>query len=196
MPQRDKGEDDQVGDDGAGRVAGGAEAGPAQRDVDVAQQPAVVAAVPAAPEGQGAVVVADAAQHVLRGVDAVGQAPEAEEAPGQEQLEPDDVQVEVGQEGDLRGRVRAPFRPRLGDGAHVVVVQDQLHREEGEREAQGVLERARPRERGRLVALLGDVVVKGNDGPREVERGVDGVGEVVAEAVVLGRGRDGDAITL
>ena len=35
-----------------------------------------------------------------------------------------------------------------------------------------------------------------SDGAGEVERGVDGVGEVVAEAVVLGRGRDGHAVTL
>jgi len=66
-----------------------------QRYVNVAQDPAVEAAVPGAPEGQGRVVVAHAADHVLGRVDAVEQAPEAEEAPGDQQLEPDVVQVEV-----------------------------------------------------------------------------------------------------
>ena len=37
----------------------------------------------------------------------------------------------------------------------------------------------------RGVAGLGDVVVEGEDWAGEVQRGVEGVGEVIAEAVVL-----------
>jgi hypothetical protein len=47
-----------------------------------------------------------------------------------------------------------------------------------------------------LVALLGDEVVEGDDGAREVERRVDGVGEVVAEVEVVSRGGGGDAVAL
>lgn len=51
--------------------------------------------MPAAPERNSGGVVREAAEHVLRGVNAVDEGPEAEEAPGEEQLEPEDVQVEV-----------------------------------------------------------------------------------------------------
>lgn len=44
--------------------------------------------------------------------------------------------------------------------------------------------------------LLGDVVVKGEDGAGEVKGRVQGVGEVVAEGVVGGFGGDGDAVAL
>lgn len=120
VPQCDEGED-------GGEVCHGADfaaAAAAERDVDVARHPAVEAAVPAAPEGQRGIVVADAAHHVLRRVDAVEEGPEAEEAPGEEEFEPYDVQVEVAQHAELEGRVGAPGGVGFADGDGVEVVQD------------------------------------------------------------------------
>ena len=49
---------------------------------------------------------------------------------------------------------------------------------------------------GELIALLGDVVVEGEDWAGEVEGGVEDVGDVVAEAEVLGVGRGVDSLAL
>lgn len=76
---------------GCCEAAGGAP----ERDVDVAHDPAVEAAMPAAPEGLRRIVVAHAADHVFWWVDAVEQSPEAEESPREQQFEPDMVEVEV-----------------------------------------------------------------------------------------------------
>ena len=160
----------------------------AQRHENVAHRPAIEAAMPAAPEREGRVVVAHAADHVLRGVDAVAEGPETEEAPGDEQLQPDDVEVEVGEHGELEGRVRAPVRVGFGDGDGVDEVQDELHGEEGEQEADAVEEGALGGDGAEGVAELGYIVVEGDDGAGDVERGVEGVGEVVTECIV---GRSG-----
>ena len=85
----------------------------AEGNVDVADDPAVVGAVPAAPEGKGRVVVRHAADHVLWWVDAVHKGPETEEAPGDEELEPDDVEVEEGQHAELEGGEDGPVWSRL-----------------------------------------------------------------------------------
>lgn len=98
MPEGDEGEDDEKVEDaldfgfeaaagGAVRVAivgvvGGAAAAAAERDVEVADDPAVEGTVPGAPEGEGGVVVGYAAGHVLWRIDPVYQCPETEEAPG------------------------------------------------------------------------------------------------------------------
>ena len=84
MPQRDEGEHrEHVGDAANARLlcAAAAALRAAQRYVDVADDPAVVGAVPGAPEGEGAVVVRHAADDVLGRIDAVEQGPEAEETP-------------------------------------------------------------------------------------------------------------------
>ena len=79
VPERDEREDEH---DGARAVARAAE-----RHVDVARDPEVVAPVPRAPEAERRVVVRHAAHHVLRRVDAVRERPEAEEAPRDEELQ-------------------------------------------------------------------------------------------------------------
>lgn len=56
--------------------------GAAHGDVDVANDPAVEAAVPTPPEGEGGDIVAHAPDYVFWRVDAVNQRPETEEAPG------------------------------------------------------------------------------------------------------------------
>lgn len=195
VPEGDKGEDQHISEHGARGVAEVREARAAERHIDVAQGPAVEGAVPGAPEGEGAPVVADAADGVLGGVDAVDEGPEPEEAPGQQQLQPDHVQVEVAQEEQLRGRILGPARADLGDGLHVVVVQDDLHGQEREGEAEGVADGARGLEACGLVAELRDVVVEGDDGPREIQRRVDGVCDVVAEREVLVLRGGGDAVS-
>ena len=70
---------------------GGWRAAATHWDVNVANEPAVKAAVPAAPEGEGGVIVRHAANDVLRRVDAVNEGPPAEETPGEEELQPDVV---------------------------------------------------------------------------------------------------------
>lgn len=197
MPDGDEGEDQDVGADGAGGGGpAGREARPAQGDVDVAQRPAVEAAVPAAPERQRAVVVGDAAHHVLGRVDAVGEGPEPEEPPRQQQLEPDDVQVEEAHRAQLRPRVRAPVRAPLGHRLHVAEVQRELHGEEAPQEPQPVAHRPRRLDAGRPVPPLRDVVVEGEDWPRQVQGCVDGVGDVVPERVVARLRGDSDPIAL
>lgn len=129
MPEGDEGEDDEEVEDalgfgfeaaacGAVRVAVvfvGAAATAAEGDVEVADDPAVEGAVPGAPESEGGVVVGYAAGHVLGRVDAVYQRPETEEAPGDEQFQPDDVQVEVSHHAELGGSVERPVRGGFGD---------------------------------------------------------------------------------
>ena len=91
MPERHESEDGKKvghGFDLASRVT-------AHGDVNVPHDPAVETAVPAAPEGEGAVAVGDAAHHVLWRIDAVDECPEAEEAPWYQQFQPDDVKIEV-----------------------------------------------------------------------------------------------------
>ena len=189
MPDGHEHENSQVRDDRVGRAGERPKVGPAQRDVDVPQTPPVKRAVPGAPERQCAVVVADAPQHVLGRVDAVHERPEAEKAPWHQQLEPDDVQLEEGQQGNLRGRVRGPVRPRVGDGVGVVEVQHELHGEEHEKAPDAVLDGARELNAGGLVPALRDVVVKGQDRAGQVEGRIDRVGKVVAEGVgAFGRG--------
>lgn len=137
MPQGDEGEDrEHVADtadlgDTAARAT-------AERDVDVADDPAVKAAVPAAPEGECGVVVRHAADDVLGRIDTVDQGPEAEEAPWDKEFEPDDVQVEEGKHAELEGRVGAPVWGGLGDRDHVGVVEEKFHAKEGEQETDPV----------------------------------------------------------
>ena len=75
--------------------------------------------MPAAPEGEGGIVVRHAADHVFGRVDAVDEGPPAEEAPGEEEFEPDMVQVEVAEHGELGGGVGVPLRGGFGDGDDV-----------------------------------------------------------------------------
>lgn len=150
--------------------------------------------MPGAPEADGGEAVGDAADHVLGGVDAVEEGPEAEKSPGEQQLQPHDVEVEERHDGELLGAVVRPDGVGFGDGDAVVEVQDEFHAEEGEEEADAVFEGARGLDRGGAVFALRDVVVVGDDGADEIERGVDGVGEVVAEVIVSCGGGGADAI--
>lgn len=81
----------------------------AKRNVEIPNSPAIEGAMPTTPEGKGRIVVGHATNHVFRRVDAVNEGPEAEEAPRKEQFEPDDVQVEVAEHGELKGRVAFPI---------------------------------------------------------------------------------------
>jgi hypothetical protein len=203
VPDRDKGEDGQgVGDTADPgpcaliRSAAAAAAAATDRHVDVPDDPAVEAAVPAPPEREGRVVVAHAPDHVLRGVDAVEQGPEPEEAEGDEELEPDDVQVEVAEHAELEGRVRVPVGGGGADGDRVDVVEHEFHAEEHQQESDGVEGGARAGEGWGSVRVLGDVVVEGQDGPGQVEGRVERVGEVGGKAEVgIGRRGEGDAVT-
>ena len=128
MPQRDKGEDDEHIQDGTC----GALATAPNGDVDVSYDPSVETPVPAAPERERAVVVGHATHHILGRVDPVREGPQSEESPWQEQLQPDDVQVEVPEHAQLEGCVEGPVRVRLRDGNGVDVVEGHFHSQETE----------------------------------------------------------------
>ena len=76
-----------------------------QRNVDITNDPPVEAPMPGSPERQCGVIVGHTSDDVLGWVNAVDQGPEAEETPWKEELEPDDVQVEVGEHAELEGCV-------------------------------------------------------------------------------------------
>ena len=145
MPERDEGEDGEEVEDLAGfrfqdavaaaswgdcgccvgvgaGARGKATAAAANRDVEVAYDPAIEGAVPGTPECEGGVVIRHAAGHVLWGVDAVDQSPETEEAPRDKELQPNDVEVEVGHHAELRWGVKGPVRGGFGDGHDVDIV--------------------------------------------------------------------------
>ena len=62
--------------------------------------------MPASPELQSRVVVGHTSDHVLGRVDSVDERPETEETPRKQKLEPDEVEVEVGEHAELERRVR------------------------------------------------------------------------------------------
>lgn len=182
VPQRDEGEDDEGVDEGtefgqpfisasasasasaffyASLQASASGAATTHGNVDVADDPAVEGAVPAAPEGDDGVIVAHAADDVFGRVDAVEEGPEAEEAEGDEQLQPDDVQVEVAEHAELEGRVAVPVGGGGADGDGVDVVEEAFHAEEEEEEAEGVEAGAAEGDAGGGVPGLADVVIEG-----------------------------------
>lgn len=86
------------------------------------------------------------------------------------------MHAEVGQEAQLDGSVVGPVGVAFGYGDAVVEVQNKLHGQEAEEEADGILGSAGPLDGRRGVFALRDVVVEGDDGAGEIEGGVDGVG--------------------
>ena len=123
---------------------------------DVPDDPEVVAPVPAPPEPEGRIVVRHAADHVFGGVDTVHECPEAEEAPGDEELfykseinfftksrrrsdylEPDNDEVPEADHGDLGGGGADPSAG-IFDGDDVHEVEDEFHDEEICEEAEEV----------------------------------------------------------
>ena len=119
---------------------------PARGDEDVADDPAVIGAVPATPEGQGGVVVGHAADHVFRWVNPVYKGPKTEESPGNEEFQPDYVQVEVGKHTQLPRGKDGPVWVSLGDCYCIDIVEHKLHAEQGETKADGVHRDARSSE--------------------------------------------------
>ena len=135
MPDRNERENDEVIDNRAGASPHPRHRTTSEWDVKVPQTPLIEAAMPAAPELHDAVVVAHAAHHVFRRVDAVQQRPEAEEAPWNEQFEPDVLEVEEPEHTELRGRVLCPVGLGVEDGDHVRVVDHNFHGEKDHDEA-------------------------------------------------------------
>lgn len=189
MPEGHEGED---GEDVENATGSGEEAGrggwvgclgwalaAAEWNVEVPYDPAVERAVPASPEGEGGVIVGHAADHVLGRVDAVDECPETEEAPWDQQFQPDDVEVEEGQHAQLAGAVHGPIRGCFGDCHGVDVVQDELHAEKSEEEPEAVKKSSGTGYGWSCVSLLGDVVVEGENGAGEIQRSVEHIGDVI-----------------
>jgi len=104
------------------------------------------------------------------------------------------VEIEVTHETELLRCVVRPVRVALGNGNAVVEVQHQFHAEECEEEADSIFGGSRTFDGRGGVLRLRDVVVEGEDWTGEVERGVNGVGEVVAEVVVCSCGGSTDTV--
>lgn len=132
MPQCDEREDQRVVDARHDSRHPGLGAGAAHGDVDVADVPEIEAAVPAAPEGDGGGVVGETAEHVFGRVDTVDEGPETEEAPWEQELEPEHVQVEVGEETELRRGVVVPVRICFGDCDAVVEMEHDFYGKQAE----------------------------------------------------------------
>ena len=163
MPQRNEREDGGVIDDRHQGCFPGAGTGSSEWDVDVADQPAIVTSVPTSPERDGGRVVREAPDHVFGGIDPVNQGPEPEKSPGQEELEPEDVEVEVREKRELGGAIVRPVGVAFRDSHTIVEVEEELHCEETKDESDTVLDGARSLDTGRWVLHLRDVVVERYD---------------------------------
>lgn len=64
--------------------------------------------MPATPKADGGDYIRHAANDILGRVDLVDEGPETEESPGDEEFEPDEVEVEVANHGELEGSVAGP----------------------------------------------------------------------------------------
>lgn len=122
MPEGNKGENEEICNDGFGRRCPAAERRTTERYVNIADEPAVIRAMPGAPKELRAVVIAHASNHVLRRVNAIHQRPKAEHAPGKKKLQPDDVKVEEGQETELGSGIVAPNGGCFANRADIVKV--------------------------------------------------------------------------
>lgn len=78
--------------------------------------------MPASPEGECRIIIGYAAGHVLWWVDAVHQCPETEEPPGDQELEPDNMQIEICHHAELGRGVQRPIWGGLRDGHDVDIV--------------------------------------------------------------------------
>lgn len=152
--------------------------------------------MPASPEVCDGVVVTHAADHVLRWIDAVQECPKSEEAPWEEKLQPDVLEVEVAQHAELvRGVVR-PVRLCLEDGNHICVMDHDLHSEEAKNETDGVDRGTFRRNAVGLESQLAHVVVEGDNGSRKKKGRVRGICKVVAEGEILAFRRNGYTVSL
>lgn len=95
----------------------------------------------------------------------------------------------------MGGGVVGPIWVSFRDCDAVVEMEDEFHCEEGEQESNSVFDCAPGFYALGWVSELGDVVVEGEDWAGDVEGGVDGVCEVVAEIVVVCVCGDGDTIS-
>lgn len=103
--------------------------------------------MPAAPEGQSRVVVGHAADHILRRVYTINKGPEAEEAPGKEELQPDNMEVEIADHAQLQRGVYLPGRLGLGDSNDIDEMEHYLHRQKGDHEANTIVCGSAPAQR-------------------------------------------------
>ncbi|KAH3667420.1 hypothetical protein OGAPHI_003069 [Ogataea philodendri] len=94
--------------------------------VHVSDDPLIVRAVPGTPELHRGVVVVHASNHIFRGVDAVAQGPESKQSPWNQQLEPNNIQIEQTNHRDLEWRVSVPGFG-LGNSNNIDIVENELH---------------------------------------------------------------------
>lgn len=94
--------------------------------------------MPATPEGKGRIIVGHAADDILGRIDAVDEGPPAKEAPREQQFQPDVVQVEITEHGQLKGAVDTPFWGGFGDGDDVDVMDHDFHAEQSDEKSDAV----------------------------------------------------------
>lgn len=108
MPQSNKSKDNHVVENGSRCRQPSLRASPSKWNVDVSNDPAIVTSMPASPEGHCGGIIRETAKHILWWIDAVHQCPKAEESKWYKKLEPQDVQVEIGQKRQLGWRIIRP----------------------------------------------------------------------------------------
>lgn len=91
-------------------------------------------------------------------------------------------EVEEAQHGELGGSVSVPGRANVKDRDHIHIVDHDFHCEKDNNETDSIEECAFGRDAVRPIAQLGDKIIKCENWTSEVERGVQGVGKVVAKA--------------
>lgn len=139
-------------------------------NVYVSDNPAVETSVPSAPEGKSRVIVTHAANHILRRIDAICKRPQSEKAPGNQQLQPDNMEVKVAEHTELHGRIHFPSWLCLTDGDCVEEVEAELHGKYADEETKTVHQSALGSDRSKRVTRLRDVVVEGQDWSGKVQR--------------------------
>ena len=100
---------------------------PTKRNINISNNPAIETTMPTTPEGSDTVIIAHTTDHVFGGIDTIEEGPEAEEAPGEEEFQPDVLEVVVAEASEFRGGVGGPVWLGFEDGDHVEVMNHDFH---------------------------------------------------------------------
>ena len=96
------------------------------------------------------------------------------------------MQIEIPEHTELERGIDFPLRIRFGYGNCVDVVEHNLHCKKAYQKADSVEECSGRRYTFGSIPTLRDVVVESDDRPCQVQRRIENISEIVAEAIVFG----------